>query len=480
MNKEEPMNDHAQRRRQAALGALQTWDVAVFIACLAFAFIVTGIDAASVLTKTPLRSLVWLYSASLAWHLSLAFAQVYRSQRLSKSIPAREILLGASLGTSVVGALAAFPLDVGAVNSAVLVCVWALSVAGTVLSRVVLRGLLHRLRASGRNLRTAIVIGSGNRSLELLKSVEAAKAGYQWLGYIDDREEPKLTSAHGLRHLGPLQEIPAILAAHAVDEIFVTLPVRSCYDPIERAMLDCENQGISVKMPLDLFDSSKSVKSVDNLCGAPVLCYVPYSASTLYLFSKRVIDILVSASGLIVFAPLFLLVAILIKLDSAGPVFFLQQRVGLHKRLFTLFKFRTMRVGSEEVLAAVAHLNEADGPVFKIRNDPRVTAIGRTLRKTSIDELPQLLNVLLGDLSLVGPRPLPLRDVEGFCADWQRRRFSVKPGITCTWQISGRSALSFERWMELDMLYIQQRSLQVDLQILARTIPAVLTQRGAH
>jgi lipopolysaccharide/colanic/teichoic acid biosynthesis glycosyltransferase len=160
-------------------------------------------------------------------------------------------------------------------------------------------------------------------------------------------------------------------------------------------------------------------------------------------------------------------------------VFFIQERVGLNKKRFHLYKFRTMVADAEERQREIEHLNEASGPVFKIRSDPRLTPAGKFLRKTSIDELPQLFNVLKGDMSLVGPRPLPVRDYQGFDQDWQRRRFSVRPGITCLWQINGRSSIPFEKWMELDMQYIDQWSLWMDFKILAKTIPVVLKGTGA-
>jgi lipopolysaccharide/colanic/teichoic acid biosynthesis glycosyltransferase len=183
--------------------------------------------------------------------------------------------------------------------------------------------------------------------------------------------------------------------------------------------------------------------------------------------------------ALLLLSPLLLITALIVKVSSPGPALFVQERVGLNKRRFRLFKFRTMVADAPERQLEIEHLNEAGGPVFKIKNDPRVTPIGRFLRKTSIDELPQLLNVLKGDMSLVGPRPLPMRDYLGFKLDWQRRRFSVRPGITCLWQIKGRSSIPFEKWMELDLEYIDQWSLGLDLKILAKTIPVVIRGVGA-
>jgi len=189
-----------------------------------------------------------------------------------------------------------------------------------------------------------------------------------------------------------------------------------------------------------------------------------------------------STALLVMLAPVLLLTAILIKLTSQGPVLFVQKRIGLNKRTFNIFKFRTMVVDAETKLVELERFNEMSGPVFKMKHDPRITPIGKFLRKTSIDELPQLFNVLKGDMSLVGPRPLQLRDYELLTRggpDWQRCRFSVRPGITCLWQVNGRSSLPFEKWMELDLQYVRKWSLWMDLRILVKTIPAVLRGSGA-
>jgi exopolysaccharide biosynthesis polyprenyl glycosylphosphotransferase len=194
---------------------------------------------------------------------------------------------------------------------------------------------------------------------------------------------------------------------------------------------------------------------------------------------KRVFDFVFSGMLLVLLAPLFFVVAVLVKCTSPGSILFRQTRVGLNKRQFQIYKFRTMVANAEQIQEELLPMNEMAGPVFKISNDPRVTALGRVLRKTSIDELPQLFNVLMGEMSLVGPRAMSLRDYQLFDQDWQRRRFSVKPGITCLWQVNGRSSIPFEKWMELDMQYIDKWSLWLDFKILARTVPAVLRGTGA-
>ena len=198
-----------------------------------------------------------------------------------------------------------------------------------------------------------------------------------------------------------------------------------------------------------------------------------------YATAKRLVDIVLSLIGIVALAPLFALVALLVKATSPGPVLFKQKRVGLGGRLFWCYKFRSMCDGADNMRHTLQHLNEVSGPVFKIKNDPRITPVGRFLRKWSVDELPQLFNVLAGEMSIVGPRPPLPKEVEQYLGP-ELRRLSVKPGLSCLWQISGRSNLSFERWMELDLEYIDTMSLWLDLKIIARTIPAVLEGRGAH
>jgi len=194
---------------------------------------------------------------------------------------------------------------------------------------------------------------------------------------------------------------------------------------------------------------------------------------------KRALDVVIASVGLVLVAPICIAICAVIKLTSPGPVFFIQKRYGYRRRLFPLCKFRSMVFNAPELMASLESQNEAHGPIFKIRNDPRITSVGRFLRRTSLDELPQLWNVLVGDMSLVGPRPMSIRDVSLFTETQLMRRFSVRPGITGIWQISGRSSLSFEQWMTLDFVYLDEWSLSLDLKILALTIPAVLKRSGA-
>ncbi len=277
-----------------------------------------------------------------------------------------------------------------------------------------------------------------------------------------------------------LADLSTIISHEPVDEVIVALPLRRRRALIEKIVEACEEQGIVVRVRTDLFDLRVARPQVDTIDGVPVVTIRSGPDDGWQLVLKRVIDILGSTLLLILFAPFLLLVALLIRLDSPGPVLFRQERVGLNRRRFKLIKFRTMVQEADKKQELFEALNEADGPVFKIKNDPRVTRLGRFLRQFSIDELPQLINVLRGEMSLVGPRPLPLRDVKLIDAQWHKRRFSVKPGLTCLWQVNGRSDVSFERWVRMDLEYIDTWSLALDVKILLKTIPVVFRGSGAY
>ncbi len=277
---------------------------------------------------------------------------------------------------------------------------------------------------------------------------------------------------------GDLADLESILVGQPVDEVVIALPFKSDYEEIQRAIEICERVGVEAKYFFDGFQVSVAKQRLIQEEDASVVALKVVEDDFRTLI-KRCIDVAGSAFGLIVFSPLLLLIAAAIKLTSPGPVLFTQERYGLNKRSFRMFKFRSMVPDAERLQEQLESQNEAGGPVFKIHRDPRVTPIGRLLRRTSLDELPQLLNVLKGDMSLVGPRPLPFRDVSRFNAGWLMRRFSVKPGITCLWQIHGRSNTAFDKWIELDLKYIDNWSLTLDIKILAQTVPAVLFGIGA-
>ncbi len=329
------------------------------------------------------------------------------------------------------------------------------------------------------NFLKVLIVGSGPRSKKMIDSyAENSDWGIEIVGILDPQPDFKATANSSRLTPRPLAELSDILGKEVVDEVIICTP-RSLADEITVVAEACEEYGICLKYMADLFETESKEVTLQASGNIPVLTFEPVKQDELKLIVKRVLDLLIVLIAMPFMLPLFIFVGLAIKLTSPGPVFFVQQRVGLNKRKFNLIKFRSMHVNAEAQMAEIEHLNEADGPIFKIQNDPRITPFGRFIRRTSIDELPQLINVLLGQMSLIGPRPMSLRDVDKFSLGVQRKRFSVRPGLACLREISGRSALSFERWLELDLKYIDQWSLSLDFKIMLKLIPSVLKGDGA-
>ncbi len=330
--------------------------------------------------------------------------------------------------------------------------------------------------------RRVLVVGSGPQAKKLTESLRANTSAEQnpprVLGYLDfyaDKEHRQVPKA---QILGGVSEISTILRDNVVDEVILAVPC-SLLPGVETVVRACEEEGVNLRLMADFFDVRMARTSVVECGEIPLLTLEPVAQSKWQLVGKRLLDLIVVLSALPLLLPLFSLIALAVKFDSPGPIFFSQERVGFRKRKFSMLKFRSMVVNAEQLQDQLEHLNEAKGPIFKIANDPRITRVGKLLRRTSLDELPQLLHVLSGEMSLVGPRPMSVRDVELFDKGIQRKRFSVKPGLTCLWQISGRSTLPFSTWLKLDIDYIENWSLWFDLKILLKTIPAVLAGKGA-
>ena len=277
-----------------------------------------------------------------------------------------------------------------------------------------------------------------------------------------------------------VQQLTSVITNQPVDEVLVALPIDKYGSLVETIVRHCEEQGIIVRVRTEMSHLHIARSYVDELQGVPVVTIQSGPADSWQLIMKRVIDVVGSAALLVALAPLFAVVGWLIRKDSHGRVFFTQERIGFNKRPFRLIKFRTMVDGADHQQSKLEHLNEAAGPVFKIKGDPRVTRLGKFLRRFSIDELPQLVNVLKGDMSLVGPRPLPVRDFDRFNTQWHKRRLSVKPGMTCLWQVNGRSNVTFDHWVQMDLEYIDNWSLGLDMKILLKTIPAIMKGSGAY
>jgi exopolysaccharide biosynthesis polyprenyl glycosylphosphotransferase len=476
----------AQRRR-FIVSALQVADLAVVAACLIFALVVvsskeTSVSAWFAFLEIRLRLVNVLFGVTyvLLWNPILRSRGLYQSQRLAPtSREAREIGIAVLIGTIPLLWLRG-PLALEAVGDGGAEVFGMTVFVALVLERRLLRAVARQLRLHGRNLRQVLFIGSAQQSAETATVLERQEAlGYRVVSSVDtgllaERDDDD-------ERIAALARVEAILQQHVIDEVFVAVPLARASRLVEGVISLCEQEGVTVRVMSQLPELQWGWASVDSLMDQPVITISSTRPDLGVggMLAKRVLDVVVSTIALVLLAPVLAVIAIAIKLDSRGPVLFLQERVGLNRRRFNVLKFRTMIPDAEARQAEVEHLNEAEGPVFKIEDDPRITPLGGFLRRTSLDEIPQLVNVLRGEMSLVGPRPLPVRDYGRIETRWHRRRFSVKPGITCLWQIRSREP-KFNEWIQLDMEYIDNWSLTLDLKILAKTIPAVLSRHGAH
>lgn len=374
------------------------------------------------------------------------------------------------------GLACVFPLS--SVNGGVrwehLTFLWYGLVATEVGIRGVRRAVARRGRA--REPRRVIIAGTGPRALAMWNEFTADHpSSYELVGFVDAHRIPWVSRDASGRPVGTLEDLERMLMKQAIDDVFIALPIKSRYREIQHVISLCERFGVRARYQADMFTTWVAWPRAEH--GHSVTMNVVPDDHRLIF--KRLVDIVGALATLIVVSPVMVCTALALKLTSRGPVLFAQERLGLNKRPFRMLKFRSMVVGAADMQDTLESRNEADGPVFKIANDPRVTTVGRFIRRTSIDELPQLLNVLRGEMSLVGPRPLALRDVARIRRGTDMRRFSVKPGVTGLWQVSGRSQLAYGDWIRLDLSYIDGWSLLGDLRILVMTIPAVLRGTGA-
>jgi exopolysaccharide biosynthesis polyprenyl glycosylphosphotransferase len=413
------------------------------------------------------------------WGVLLYAAGFYRSHRTA---PLVEEIWGAikvSFGGTAILALLVFGLKLEFVSRFFLAVFGLVNFTLLATEKVALRLLSRWVRARGLNFRTVLLVGTGQKAAQIGDFVEAHPYwGFRVIGYLDDDNGGEIRRAGRWPCLGKITDLESVLISEVVDELIFVIE-KGRLAEYEEALVVAERHGVRAHVSLDIFPHVLARPVLEEMDGVAMLSFTTTPAKPLELVAKRGIDVAVAAAGLLVTLPIQAIAAVLIKLTSSGPVFFRQVRCGLNGRHFTLLKFRTMSAGAEERLNEVSHLNEMSPPVFKVSKDPRLTSVGRLLRRLSIDELPQLWNVILGDMSLVGPRP-PLPEEVARYEPWQRRRLSMKPGLTCLWQVSGRSNLDFDRWMALDLKYIDTWSPMLDLKILLKTVPAVLSGRGAR
>ncbi|MBI4561748.1 MAG: sugar transferase [Candidatus Rokubacteria bacterium] len=358
-----------------------------------------------------------------------------------------------------------------------LILLWAPVTCGMlILERWGVRALLRWARKAGRHREGILVVGAGREAEDFCaRCRNHPEWGMEVLGLLTPR--PGVAELYGVPVLGTYGDLPRVLTAKPVDGVTLALPAEETARAAE-ILGACEEQGIPTLMISGLLQGILPRARLMAIQGMPLLSFRSVPQKEWQLFLKRCIDILGSALGLILLLPLLALTALAVKLTSPGPIFYRWRVVGLNRREFVSYKFRTMAVDADERKPALSAKNEMRGPVFKLREDPRVTPLGRFLRKFSVDELPQLYSVLKGDMSLVGPRPPLATEVQGY-EGWHRRKLSIKPGITCLWQVNGRSLIrDFNEWVRLDLDYIDNWSLWLDIKILVRTIPVVLRGTG--
>ena len=413
-----------------------------------------------------------LASPVVVW-IAFPWLRLYQTHLLSPAEEFRRTILGVTL-TNVAMVSLSFFADLPfprlwAVSSL------ALSLVLMLASRRFWRWAVFRERVRrGRYTSRTAIVGTNDEAVRLAQVLDRSPLGFRPVGFVAAGDAPR---SDVLPLIGSVRRLRLSISSHAVESIFVAASGISQEDMglVQRA---ARRTGVDVHVTANLPQLLASRIAVEPLGGIMALSVRPVRLTGPQAAGKRVFDVVLAGVALLVSWPIWVLAAALVKATSPGPVFFRQERVGCRNRPFMLLKFRTMCSNAEEMLSEVRHLNEADGPLFKMRNDPRVTSVGKWLRKTSIDELPQLLNVLRGDMSLVGPRP-PLQSEVDAYEEWQRDRLEVRPGITGVWQVSGRSNLTFEDYVRLDLFYIENWCLSFDVYLIVKTIPAVLRGRGA-
>jgi exopolysaccharide biosynthesis polyprenyl glycosylphosphotransferase len=421
----------------------------------------------------------FMIAAVLLWCWSLQANGMYQSVRIFSYKKVMWIVIKSAFTTALCFGAVLYAFKATGVSRLFFLIFGATSFLMILVEKTAIYFFLHYARKKGYNYRRLLIVGTGRRAADFIRKLKNhPEWGFHILGVIDDEPSRGIKRVDGADVIGTLDDIPRILHNDAVDEIVFVVP-RSRLSSVETALHDCETEGVVTTITVDLFDMQIARSAVSEIDGIPLLRFHTTRINEWQLLMKRVMDVVISGLIIILLGPVLLLVAVLIKLTSPGPVFFKQQRLGFHGRKFTLYKFRTMREGAHDILSKVNDPSEMDTPEFRAKKTQWITPLGRIMRKFSIDELPQFFNVFVGHMSLIGPRPTVPDEVEKYKA-WQRRRFSMKPGITCLWQVNGRNNIGFEDWMKLDLEYLDNWSLWLDFKILVKTIPVVLFGIGAY
>jgi exopolysaccharide biosynthesis polyprenyl glycosylphosphotransferase len=455
-------------------------DGTVAIVSLGLAFLINNLnylppDVAGFLAlRVSIKNLIGFVIFVCAW---VGFFRAFGLYQRRSSRDANLRLIGASACGSSCALFFVFTSRSATFGFNAVVWFWLIALALTLTIRFVLRVLAAPIETS--HARSLLVIGTGERAARVTRELQASGSeNYQLLGFVDTSAAIATSSELKRRALGDLSNLEQIIIGNRVEEVLITLPIKSCYAEVQRAIEICEQTGVECKYLSDIFQPSLSHLVREEISGFRVTSLKPSLHDSRHVV-KRMVDVVGASIGLVLLAPLFLVIAVAIKLTNGSPVFFSQERHGRNRRRFRMYKFRTMVNAAEQLQPLLEQSNEAAGPIFKMKKDPRVTRLGAFLRRSSLDELPQLFNVLKGEMSLVGPRPLPMRDVSKFEEGWLLRRFCVVPGLTGLWQVNARNTINFDDWVKQDFEYIDNWSLRLDLRILLKTVPVVLKGSGA-
>lgn len=429
--------------------------------------------------NNPLKYFNMLPLVLFAWWASLSASGLYESFRRKSFFEITWGIIKSGFFTIIVMATTEFILKLNFVSRSFIGFFFVITCLLLIIERFLIVSVLRRIRKKGYNSKNILLVGTGKRAKNFIKLVHKHNEwGFRVLGLIDVDRDMLGKAISGEKVIGVLGDIPKILDEKVVDEVMFIMP-RSWLSMIEKSLLACEARGIRTNIAADFFNLNIARSVSTEIEGMPLLSFQTTIGAEWQLLLKRMFDVTASLTGIILSLPIFLALIIMIKSMSRGPAIFKQTRSGLNGRKFVMYKFRTMVEDAETKRAGLEKFNNMNGPAFKMHNDPRVTRFGAFLRRTSLDELPQLFNVLKGEMSIVGPRPPLPSEVEKY-EIWQRRRLSMKPGLTCLWQANGRNNVDFDKWMKMDLEYTDTWSLSLDFKILLKTIPAVLFSVGAR
>ncbi|MEW6535421.1 MAG: sugar transferase [Candidatus Auribacterota bacterium] len=464
-----------------ALAACLSLVIAYFLRTLLFElYILYDLPFVTIPTVHSFKYYSWLFLIIIPmWPILMDINGAYSSYKFHSLRKVVWIILKSVAQATILLVVFLFVFKIEGISRIFIFLISGVSVVLLIVKEWLMRVCLLLRKKSDLAYRNILLIGT-EEDCKKMASIFASYSfwGLRVLGAVAPESHKNKEMFADMPNLGVMNQLHDILVAHPIDEVVVASPVD--VDAMQSIIEQCEELGVKTRIPLNHYHVTIAKPSLESFSSIPILTFTTTSTKVLDLFFKYMIDRILAFFFILLFSPLMLLIAVLIKLTSPGPILFSQTRVGLYGRHFNFYKFRSMYVNAEEKLAELRQYNEMQGPVFKMKNDPRITSIGKFIRKTSLDELPQFFNVLKGEMSIVGPRPPLPKEVEQY-KPWQRRKLSMKPGITCIWQVSGRNQMvDFDNWMRMDLEYIDNWSLFLDFKLLVRTIYVVLTMHGAQ